>query len=98
IVIGAGAARAVAPSTGKVRRTIAKRRRRRRMEDLRATARSASLGIVGEEPLRELLRRLDQPRVLEALGELLGVDQLEPDLDARVAVVVRRREVDLRVR
>src|SRR5687768_17532162 len=46
----------------------------------------------------EALRRLDEPRVLEPLEELVAVDRVEPDLHGRVAGVVRAREVDVGVR
>ncbi len=47
---------------------------------------------------REPLRRLDEPRFLEALAELLPVDRLEADLDSGPPVVVRAREVHVRIR
>src|SRR5688572_14265179 len=46
----------------------------------------------------EPFRRLDEPRFLEALAELLPVDRLESDLDSGPSVVVRAREVHVRIR
>ena len=78
---------------------------RRRLLGARKRAGDLANGLpVGHQPAasdvvrREPLRRLDEPRFLEALAELLPVDRLEADLDSGPPVVVRAREVHVRIR
>ena len=58
-------------------------------------------GLLGELAAREViasrrrLRRLDQPGVLDPLSQLVDVDRVEVHEHARVALVVRRLEVEV---